>query len=151
MDQTLEGFPVVIEFPVKWGEMDLFNHVNNVAYFRYMESARIAYFEKSGIWTAGEEMIIGPILASTGCRFRAPINYPDTLRVGARAYDIEVDRFQTEYRIVSTAPDKTVAYGDGLIVSYDYKNNVKVDLPETWVKAISELQDGDVNDARNRR
>lgn len=46
MHQSLEGFPVVIELPVVWGEMDAFAHVNNVVYFRYFESARIAYLER---------------------------------------------------------------------------------------------------------
>ena len=38
----LAGYPVRIEVPVAWGEMDAFGHVNNVVYFRYFESARIA-------------------------------------------------------------------------------------------------------------
>ena len=35
-------FPVVIELPVQWGEMDAFGHVNNVVYLRWFESGRIA-------------------------------------------------------------------------------------------------------------
>jgi acyl-CoA thioester hydrolase len=34
MDNLVEGYPVVIEIPVQWGEMDAFQHVNNVVYFR---------------------------------------------------------------------------------------------------------------------
>jgi len=41
----LAGFPVRIEIPVAWGEMDAFGHGNNVAYFRYFESAQIARLE----------------------------------------------------------------------------------------------------------
>ncbi len=47
-EERLEGFPVVVEIPVLWGDMDAFQHVNNVTYFRYFESARIAYFERIG-------------------------------------------------------------------------------------------------------
>jgi acyl-CoA thioester hydrolase len=39
----LEGFPVVVETPVAWGDMDFFRHVNNTVFFRYFESARIEY------------------------------------------------------------------------------------------------------------
>ena len=46
MDNVLESCPVVIETPVAWGQMDAFRHLNNTAYFRFFESARIAYFEK---------------------------------------------------------------------------------------------------------
>ena len=46
MHDVLERCPVVIETPVAWGQMDAFRHLNNTAYFRFFESARIAYFEK---------------------------------------------------------------------------------------------------------
>jgi acyl-CoA thioesterase FadM len=49
MENLMEGYPVVIEVPVAWGEMDAFGHLNNIVYFRYFESARIAYFHKIGL------------------------------------------------------------------------------------------------------
>ena len=45
----LRGFPGIIELPVSWGEMDAFGHLNNVVYFRYFESARIAALEREVI------------------------------------------------------------------------------------------------------
>jgi len=29
--------------PLRWADMDMLGHVNNVAYFRYMEQARIEW------------------------------------------------------------------------------------------------------------
>ena len=46
MDEPLAGYPVVIELPVVWGEMDSYRHVNNVVYFRYFKSARLEYFRR---------------------------------------------------------------------------------------------------------
>src|SRR5205807_2006177 len=45
-DALLAGFPVVVELPVNWGEMDAYRHVNNVVYFRYFENARLEYFRR---------------------------------------------------------------------------------------------------------
>ena len=42
MNSPVADYPVVIEIPVAWGEMDAYGHVNNIVYFRYFESARIA-------------------------------------------------------------------------------------------------------------
>ena len=28
-------YPVAVELPVVWGEMDAFGHVNNIVFFRY--------------------------------------------------------------------------------------------------------------------
>ena len=41
MQEILKLYSVTIETPVAWGEMDAFQHVNNIVYFRYFESARI--------------------------------------------------------------------------------------------------------------
>jgi len=46
MQDLLKNYPVVIEIPIAWGDMDAFQHVNNIMYFKYFESARISYFEK---------------------------------------------------------------------------------------------------------
>ena len=55
----------------------------------------------------------GPILASTQCRFRRPLAYPDRLRVGARTVDIGDDRFTMQYRIVSRTLGEVAADGGG--------------------------------------
>ena len=62
MQELLKSFPVVAKVPVRWGDMDSFQHVNNVSYFRYFESARIQYFEAIGVIDIVEQMGIGPIL-----------------------------------------------------------------------------------------
>lgn len=43
---SLADFPVVIRLPVQWGEQDAFGHVNNIIFFRWYESARIAYCQR---------------------------------------------------------------------------------------------------------
>ena len=61
----LANFPVTIQVPVAWGEMDAFGHVNNIVYFRYFESARIAYFEKIEFIKFKDNIGVGPILSKT--------------------------------------------------------------------------------------
>ena len=33
-----------LQMPIRWGDMDAMGHVNNTLYFRYLETARIAWF-----------------------------------------------------------------------------------------------------------
>lgn len=138
--EALAGFPVVITVPVAWGEMDAFGHVNNIVYFRYFESARIAYLDaigfRGGVATGG----IGPILASTHCRFRRPLAYPETVHVGARTAAISDDRFTMEYSIVGESNGEPAAEGGGVIVAYDYVNAGKTTLPEAVRSRIRELE-----------
>lgn len=142
----IEDYPVHIERSVSWGQMDAFQHVNNVEYFRFFEDARIAYFEAMGIYdpTASEPFErVGPILAATSCQFKAPLTYPDDIVVGARTTDPGTDRFRLEYAISSETTGRIVATGDSEVVTYDYQKGHKVDVPDAWHKAIERLHSGD--------
>lgn len=128
-DPRLPDFPVIVAIPVQWGEMDAYGHVNNTVFFRFFESARIAFLEQCRFIEAYEEERVGAILHSTDCRFRRPLYYPDSVLVGARATEIEEDRFRMAYRIHSTAQDAVAADGSGLVVAFDYRTREKTALP----------------------
>jgi acyl-CoA thioester hydrolase len=142
VSELLSGYPVVIEAEVAWGDMDAFQHVNNAVYFRWFESARIAYFRTAGVVpeTAGVPSGIGPILAATDCRYRIPLSYPDRISTGARVRDLEDDRFVMEYAVVSHTTEALAATGTGLIVSYDYAAAEKAALPEEMRHRIEEFE-----------
>lgn len=139
-NKLLEGYSVVIEIPIAWGEMDSFQHVNNTAYFRYFESARIRYSEKLGLYKHKDETGIGPILGSTSCKYRLPLTYPDTVSVGTKIIDIAEDRFTMKYVVVSHKHQKIAAEGDGVVVMYDYREGKKTAIPEEIRKRILAME-----------
>jgi acyl-CoA thioester hydrolase len=138
--EALEGWPVVLRIPVQWGEMDAYGHVNNTVLFRYFESARVEYLLKCGFVRSWEEDRIGAILHSTGCRFRRPLFYPDTAIVGARAIELEEDRFTMEYVVVAESSGEVAAEGAGVVVSYDYEQRRKCPIPADVASAIRRLE-----------
>ena len=140
MRELLETYPVVIEAPVAWGEMDSMGHVNNIVYFRYFESGRIAYFERLGFMSDMEETGVGPILASTQCRFRLPLAYPDTVSIGTKVVEVGDDRFVMKYVVVSHRHARPAAEGEGLIVAFDYRAQRKAPLPEEVKARIRALE-----------
>lgn len=140
--ELLRGYPVVVQVDVQWGEMDFFRHVNNTVFFRYFESARIAYLDRIGFREEMENHGVGPILASTHARFRRPLTYPDSVRVGARTVELGEDRFTMEYRLVSLGQGAVAAEGGGVLVSFDYARGGKAPLPERVRTAIEEIEDG---------
>ena len=91
MLELLKDFPIVLEASIAWGEMDAYQHVNNVVYFRYFENVRIACFDQLRMMEHKEQSDIGPILSSTQCRFKIPLTYPDTISVGSKIEDLEED------------------------------------------------------------
>lgn len=142
MDDLLAGFPVVIDIPVAWGEMDAFQHVNNMVYLRYFESARIAYFERMGFIAVMNQTGIGPILAQITCRYRKPLTYPDTVSVGVRVSEMAQDRFTMLCRMVSHKLAAIAAEAEATIVAYDYSQRQKAVVPDGVRRQIEALESG---------
>jgi acyl-CoA thioester hydrolase len=140
MTNPMEGYPVVIDVPVAWGEMDAFQHINNIIYFRYFESARIVYFEKMDLIGYMTETGIGPILATTSCKFKIPLSYPDQVLIGTKVVSIEKDRFVMNYLVVSKKHQKVAAEGDGVIVTFNYRDGKKVAVPEVVRQRILDIE-----------
>lgn len=140
MNTPLADYPVVVEVPVAWGEMDAYGHVNNIVYFRYFETARMAYFDRLQSPDFLSRNPLGPILASTSCRFRAPLSFPDQVSVGARIARVDEDRFVMFYAVYSHKHQKIAAEGEGTIVCFDYQENRKAPLPKKLKERISELE-----------
>ena len=140
MKELFLDYPVTIEIPVVWGEMDAFQHVNNIVYFRYFESARISYFEKLDYMKFLEEIGVGPILASTQCNFKIPLTYPDRVTVGAKVETIEDERFTMKHIVVSHNHKKIAALGEGIIVSFNYRENKKTKIPDEIRNRIMNIE-----------
>lgn len=133
-------YPFHRVIPVAWGEMDAFQHVNNIVYFRYFETARIALFEEIGFAGPAERGGVGPILAATDCRFRIPLTYPDTVTAAAWVGDIGEDRFVMKYSVFSHRHMAVAAEGSGRIVAFDYASGAKARLPDSIVSSLRRLQ-----------
>ncbi len=144
LEETLrtfrEEYPIHVEIPVAWGEMDAFQHVNNIVYFRYFETARIGCFEQVGYTQLASELGQGPILASTDCRFRIPLTYPDTVTSGTYIGEIGETDFVMHYAVLSHRHGQVAAVGSGRIVSFDYRAARKTPLPEGIREQLSKLQ-----------
>lgn len=72
------GATHVCELPLRWGDSDALNHLNNTLYFRLMEEARIQILYAAELRVPDD---VGPILAHASCDFLRPLTYPATVRV----------------------------------------------------------------------
>jgi acyl-CoA thioester hydrolase len=119
--------------------LDAFLHVNNTVYFRYFERVRFAYFEEFGLLEDYKDSGIGPILASTHCRFRIALEYPDTIYIGTYITSLEKDRFLMRYGIYSEKQDVLAAEGDGFIIYYDYQKKAKALMPDNQLLTLKKV------------
>jgi acyl-CoA thioester hydrolase len=131
----LGRFPVTIELPVQWGDMDALGHVNNVVYLRWFESARIAYFDRSGLWDRFERGV-GPILARSTIDYKIPLDYPDTVRVSCSISRFGTSSLTLQQRLRSQRRGAVAAEGEAVLVLVNYKTGEKVPI---WDELRSQI------------
>ena len=68
-----------MRIPIRWGDMDAMGHVNNTVYFRYFETARIAWFDEAGC--APDPGGEGPVIVNADCTFKKQLKYPGEIEV----------------------------------------------------------------------
>ena len=118
-----------IQLQVRWGDMDIFGHVNNANYFRYLEQARISWFETIG--APSGNVGHGPILVAAACNFRIPIVYPATVEVRTYVKSLGRSSIPMYQEIVdANNPSTLYADGDSTIVWIDYQRGKSEMLPE---------------------
>ncbi len=137
---ALAGFPVVMTLPVLWGDQDPFGHVNNLVYLRWCETARVEYMVRAGMWVPLPPQGVGPILASIQCDYKLPLNYPDTVHVGARVTRIGNSSLRMEHLIVSHKRDELAALVESTLVMLDYSTGRSSPVSAEIRAKIAELE-----------
>lgn len=136
----MDDYPVVVRFPVHWGELDALGHVNNGRYFTWFESARMELFRRVGLEFAGTPAA-GPILAHTRCDFLAPVRFPAEILAGTRIGGLGNTSFTMEFGIaLAGEPERLVARGEAVIVLIDYSTGDKVPLPGDLRRRLERLR-----------
>jgi acyl-CoA thioester hydrolase len=103
--------------PVRWGDLDAQNHVNNTLYFRYVEEARVQLFAHAGIDLPASKVAV---LASASCDFLKPIAYPATVVVSLILQRLGRSSMEMETLIEREGePDVIYAKGAYVVVGTD--------------------------------
>lgn len=121
-----------LRMPIRWGDMDAMGHVNNTNYFRYIESARIAWLEQvGGLPDARGE---GPVIVNASMNFLKQLTYPAEIEVTTFVSppgrsSVEVSH---EIRLVDADGKAGDLHADGAakVVWVDFKLGKSAPLPE---------------------
>jgi acyl-CoA thioester hydrolase len=127
----LKAFQFSVPIQIRYGDLDVLAHVNNVMYFSYMETARLEYARQILGWD-GKRGNLGVIVAKATCDFLLPLVYGDAIRVFVRASRLGNKSFDYEYAIVRDSDQAIVATGLSVQVCYDYTTDSSIPLPEEW-------------------
>ncbi|MGA3035838.1 MAG: thioesterase family protein [Vulcanimicrobiaceae bacterium] len=134
----LEGYRYIDRFRVAFFEIDMLRHTNHIAYIRWTETARCAYFAE----VLGEDITgrRGCIAARLEVDYRAPLEYLEKVAVGCRISRFGNKSFDTEYEIWSETHGILAANLYMKCVAYDYTQKKSIPIPDEWRKIVAEYE-----------
>jgi acyl-CoA thioester hydrolase len=120
---------------IRWGDMDAMGHVNNTVYFRFMEQARIGWFDalvpEEEAWKS-----TGIVIANASCNFKRPFNYPGTVEVKVFTGVPGGSSVPTFYELILSENQIIHADGEATVVFIDMTTQKPVRIPEEIRKRL---------------
>lgn len=119
--------------PIRWGDMDARNHVNNAEYLRYFEEARVSWSEHIGLGRDGKA---GFIVAKATVDFHAPLAWPGRVRSEVFAARVGGKSFTLRQVLTAENADEPAATAEFVVVWFDYAANASAPVPEALRKVL---------------
>lgn len=129
-----EGVPLFdMKMPLRWGDMDALGHVNNIMYFRFFETVRLAWFEQLGYEPLGEGEE-GLVIVDNHAEYLVPVVYPAELQVRMGGHSPGRSSFVSTYTI--TVGDTLTTRGSSRIVWVNNREMKSKPLPEKILQLL---------------
>lgn len=129
---------VELKIRLDWSEMDMFQHINNVSYFKFAQANRINILEKVGLQKSFADTGVGPTLAHTECDFKKELTYPGNVFVRSSIKEIRNTSFVIQHQFFNDN-DVLCATAMDVLVVYDYKNGQKHSIPQNIRQRLEKL------------
>ncbi len=132
------------EFPIsiRFTDIDIMNHVNNAAYFTFLEDARLHYWQDIIGASINDNLLW--IIAHAECDYRRPIQLTEPTKVLIRVPRIGNKSFDFIYKVIVQNGEQEVVAAEGLTVQvmFDYSIGQSVAVPDNIRKALIAFEPG---------
>jgi acyl-CoA thioester hydrolase len=118
--------PFLCTIEVRFSDLDLYGHVNNVTFFAYLETARVKMFEN--FFKEMTEKGTYLLVAHAECDYLEPILLGDRVNISAVISRVGTTSFDIDYRIFND-DEKTYATARTVMVCFDTIGKVAVPVP----------------------
>ncbi|HEY8611493.1 MAG TPA: thioesterase family protein [Roseomonas sp.] len=128
-----------LAIPTRWGDNDAYAHVNNVVYYSFFDTVVSRFLLESGAIDLRTSAVIG-VVVETGCRYLAPISFPDLVTAGLRVARIGNTSIRYEIGIFRNEEDEASAEGHFIHVYVDRETQtLPTPLPPALRDAVAPL------------
>ncbi|APW37908.1 thioesterase [Rhodoferax koreense] len=126
-----------MRIPIRWGDMDAMNHVNNGSYFRYLEIVRIDWMRSIGCMP--DPQGDGPVIVNAFCNFYRQLEYPGDVLVKMYVSDAARTTFESWATMERADNPGTIhAAGGATTIWVNFPSQKAVALPDWMRKLVSE-------------
>ena len=122
-------FSHVIELPVRWGDADVYGHINNVSFVRYVESGRVAYVDDVMKLSLTANMDAAWVLADIQCSFLQQVEYPTLLEICTRVKKLGTKSITLETGLYRQGESEPVLTSVAVMVWFDFKAQKAAAIP----------------------
>ncbi len=133
-------FRLLIPLAVRWGDVDMLGHVNNVQILRYCEEARVMWVDRLRASLQQGSKGEGPILADIQCSFLRQLRWPAQLEIGARAVRLGRSSITLVNAVFEQSLPEPIAVARAVAVWFDYRAQKSLPLPEPLRAAIRQFE-----------
>ena len=117
--------------PTRWADNDLYGHVNNVVHYSWFDTAVNAWLIEAGLLDTEEGNPVG-LVVETGCRYFAPLSFPDAAEIGLAVARIGTSSVTYRLGIFAEGEGSAAAEGEFTHVYVDRDTRRPRPLPEAW-------------------
>lgn len=128
----------ILPLQTRWADNDVYGHVNNVAYYGYFDTIVNEYLMRAGVLDYEKGAVIG-LVVETGCRYFAPLAFPDRLDGALRVAKIGNSSVRYELGVFKSGADEPAAEGHFVHVYVDRSTRRPVPLPSDFRAALEKI------------
>lgn len=132
------GYKHFLPLQTRWADNDIYGHVNNVAYYGYFDTIVNEYLINTDALDIHEGEIIG-LVVETGCKYFAPLEFPQKLEGALRVAHIGNSSVRYELAIFKPGEDEPAAEGHFVHVYVNRETRRPVKLPAAFRAALEKL------------
>ena len=136
------SYPVFRTIPTRWGDNDMYGHVNNVVYYGWFDTAVNALLIERGALDIHHGDTIG-FVVETQCNYFAPLAFPQTVEAGVRVAQAGRSSVRYEIALFAEGCDTAAAQGHFVHVYVDRSTQRPVPLPEALQQVVDSLKSRD--------
>jgi acyl-CoA thioester hydrolase len=127
------------DITTRWMDNDVYAHVNNVVYYSWFDTAVNGHLIEQGVLDYAAGQTVG-LVVETGCRYFAPIAFPDRVRAGLRVAHLGHSSVRYEVELFRNDDDAAAAQGHFVHVYVDRATRRPVPLPDALRAVLQRLR-----------